>query len=325
MGLKSTVAERFFKRRPSADRVFPFRGTAEYVSSTVTLSDGRKVGLARSTAPARQPVLYFHGILGSRLEAFVGGATHHEVIAFDRPGYGMSDPLPRPSFAAFAMDVEAVLDRLGIERCVVFGGSAGAPYALATAVRLGKRVAELFLVGGVAHARMVRTAGVPMRWLVDFAENDVLRERIVPGLQELLKNPVVTKTWLQMSVTAEGQVMPSAAATQLLANRLSESWLEGLSAGDEGVQTDLRLLTNPWDFDHTALRCPVRIVHGGRDGVVPIEHARWYVRHLPGARLKIMPRHHHVTAILVTAHKVMALAHWLEHRAPGEQRRAKDA
>jgi len=325
VGLKSTVAERLFKRRPPADRDFPFRGTAEYVSSTVTLPDGRKVGLARTMQPARQPVLYFHGILGSRLEAFVGGATHHEVIAFDRPGYGMSDPLPRPSFAAFAMDVEAVLDRLGIERCVVFGGSAGAPYALAAAVRLGKRVAELFLVGGVAHARIVRTAGVPMRWLVDFAENDVLRERIVPGLQELLKNPVVTKTWLQMSVTAEGQVMPSAAATQLLANRLSESWLEGLSAGDDGVQTDLRLLTNPWDFDHTALRCPVRIVHGGRDGVVPIEHARWYVRHLPGARLKIMPRHHHVTTILVTAHKVMALAHWLEHRAPGEQRRTQDA
>lgn|GEM_PF-814129 len=319
MKFTSAVAERFFKRRPPAERVFPFRGTAEYVSSTVALPDGRKMGVARSGPAARQPVLYFHGILGSRLEAFIGGATRHEVIAFDRPGYGISDPLPRPSFAAFAKDVEAVLDRLGIDRCIVFGGSAGAPYALATAVRLGKRVAELFLVGGVAHAKMVRSAGVPMRWLVDFAENEVLRERIVPGLQELLKNPVVTKTWLQMSVTSEGEVMPSAAATQLLANRLSESWLEGLSAGDDGVQTDLELLTTPWDFDHKALRSPVRIVHGGKDGVVPVDHARWYVRHLPGAALKIMPRHHHVTTILVTAHKVMALAHWLEHRTPEQQ------
>jgi pimeloyl-ACP methyl ester carboxylesterase len=315
----STVVERLFKRRPPADRVYPFRGTAEYSSSAIALRDGRKMGVARGGPASRQPVLYFHGILGSRLEAFVGGATRHEVIAFDRPGYGMSDPLPRPSFTAFARDVEAVLDRLDIERCIVFGGSAGAPYALAVALQLGPRVAELFLVGGVAHAKMVRTAGLPMRWLVDFAENDVLRGRIVPGLQELLKNPVVTKAWLQMSVSTEGQVMPSAAATQLLGNRLSESWLEGLSAGDEGVQTDLQLLTTPWDFDHTALRRPVRIVHGGRDGVVPLDHARWYVRHLPGASLKIMPRHHHVTTILVTAHKVMALAHWLEHRSGRQQ------
>jgi len=310
--LPSNVAGRWFKRRRPADQQFPFRGTAKIIERTVTLPDGRRMGIGLGGPAAKQPVIYFHGILGSRREAFIGGEPYHHVIAVDRPGYGMSDPLPRPSFDLFARDVEAALDQLGVERCVVFGGSAGAPYALATAVRLGGRVAELFLVGGVAHARMVRSAGVPMRWLVDFAENEVLRERIVPGLRDLLNNPVVTNTWLQMSLSTEGDVMPSAAATQLLAKRLSQSWLAGISAGDEGVQTDLKLLTTPWDFDHTKLRCPVRIVHGGNDGVVPLDHARWHVRHLPGARLKILPRHHHVTSILVTAHKVMALAHWLE-------------
>ncbi len=313
------LAKRLFGKRPPPDRVFPFRGTAAIEESLVTLPDGRVVGIARGGPAARQPIVYLHGILGSRLEAFIGGEPRHHVIALDRPGYGRSDPLPRPSFSRFARDVEAVLDRLGIERCIVFGGSAGSPYALATAVRLGPRVVELFLVGGVAHAKMVRSAGVPMRWLVDFAENDVLRKRIVPGLRDLLANPVVTKAWMQMSVATEGDVMPSAAATQLLAKRLSESWIEGIRAGDAGVQTDLALLTTAWDFDHTALACPVRIVHGGNDGVVPLDHARWHVRHLPGARLKILPRHHHVTTILTTAHKVMALAHWLEHRAPGQR------
>jgi pimeloyl-ACP methyl ester carboxylesterase len=310
------VARRLFGKRPPADRVFPFRGNATVEESRLTLPDGRAIGVARAGPPARQPVLYLHGILGSRLEAFIGGEPRHQVIAIDRPGYGWSDPLPKPSFSRFARDVEAVLDQLGVERCIVFGGSAGAPYALASAVRLGGRVAELFLVGGVAHAKMVRSAGVPMRWLVDFAENEVLRERIVPGLRELLANPVITNVWLQMSVASEGQVMPSAAATQLLAKRLSESWIAGIKHGDAGVQTDLRLLTTPWDFDHTTLACPARIVHGGNDGVVPLDHARWHVRHLPNARLKILPRHHHVTTILTTAHKVMALAHWLEHRDP---------
>ncbi len=318
MVLQSGMAKRLFKKRLPAERVFPFRGTAAIAEGTLRLPDGRRVGIARGGPPARQPVVYLHGILGSRLEAFVGGEPRHHVIALDRPGYGRSDPLPRQSFSRFAEDVQSVLDQLGVERCILFGGSAGAPYALATAVRLGARVAELFLVGGVAHARMVRAAGVPMRWLVDFAENEVLRERIVPGLRELLANPLVTNAWLQMSVATEGQVMPSAAATQLLAKRLSRSWVAGIQHGDAGVQTDLKLLTTPWDFDHTALACPARIVHGGKDGVVPLDHARWHVRHLPNARLKILPRHQHVTTILASAHKVMALAHWLEHRAQGQ-------
>jgi pimeloyl-ACP methyl ester carboxylesterase len=317
--LSSTMARRLFKKRLPADRVFPFRGTALVAESRVRLADGRMVGIARGGPAAHCPVVYMHGILGSRLEAFIGGEPRHHVIAIDRPGYGMSDPLPEQSFSRFALDVEEVLDQLGVERCIVFGGSAGSPYALATAVRLGSRVNELFLVGGVAHARMVRSAGAPMRWLVDFAENEVLRERIVPGLRELLINPLLTNAWLQMSVATEGLVMPSAAATQLLARRLSVSWLAGIKPGDAGVKTDLRLLTTPWDFDHAALACPVRVVHGGNDGVVPLDHARWHVRHLPGARLKILPRHHHVTTILTTAHKVLALAHWQEHRRPGQK------
>jgi pimeloyl-ACP methyl ester carboxylesterase len=313
------MAKRLFKKRLPAERVFPFRGTAAIEESQVTLADGRVVGVARGGPAAVQPVLYMHGILGSRLEAFIGGEPRHHVIAIDRPGYGWSDVLPQASFSRFAEDVEAVLNQLGVERCIVFGGSAGSPYALATAVRLGSRVTELFLVGGVAHAKMVRTAGAPMRWLVDFADNALLRERIVPGLRELLVNPRLANAWLQMSVASEGQAMPSAAATQLLAKRLAESWIAGIKRGDAGVKTDLKLLTTPWDFDHEALACPVRIVHGGNDGVVPLDHARWHVRHLPNARLKILPRHHHVTSILTTAHKVLALAHWLELRVPAAQ------
>lgn len=315
MRLRPGLARRLFKRRPQAERVFPFRGTAVIEESRLELRDGRRVGIARGGPAARLPVVYLHGILGSRLEAFVGGEPRHHVIAIDRPGYGFSDPLPRPSFLGFATDLEAVLDQLDVERCILFGGSAGSPYALAAAVHLGARVSELFLVGGVAHAKMVRAAGLPMRWLVDFAENEVLRKRIVPGLRELLANPLITNAWLQMSVATEGQVMPSAAATQLLAKRLSVSWGAGIKSGDAGVQTDLKLLTTPWDFDHTSLACPVCVVHGGKDGVVPLDHARWHVSHLPNARLKIMPRHQHVTTILITAHKVMALAQWRERHA----------
>lgn len=312
----STKAQRLFAKRRPADQVFPFRGTARIDETVLRLADGRRVGLARGGPAAVEPVLYIHGILGSRLEAFIGGEPRHRVIAIDRPGYGLSDPLPQPSFSQFGRDVEAVLDQLGIQHCTIFGGSAGSPYALAAAVGLGERVRRLFLVAGVAHATMVRSAGVPMRWLVDFAENAVLRERVVPGLRELLGRPLVANGWLRMSLATEAELLPSAAAAQLLAKRLSASWVAGSAGGAAGVKGDLAMLTTPWDFDHTGLLAPVLVVHGGKDGVVPLDHARWHVRHLPGARLKILPRHRHVTTILATSHKVIAWAARRERRRP---------
>ncbi|MEZ5864653.1 MAG: alpha/beta hydrolase [Geminicoccaceae bacterium] len=313
MDVKSMALRALRPKRP-ADRVYPFRGTAQVTETRLRLPDGRHVGVARAGPPSAEPVVYLHGILGSRLEAFVGGEPRHGVIGIDRPGYGLSDPLTRPSLAAYGRDVEAVLDALGIERCCLFGVSAGAPYTLAAAVRLGSRVRELFLVAGVAHAGLVRTAGLPMRLLVDFAEQPVLREKVVPNLRELISRPLVANGWLRMTLTAERELLPSTAVMQFLARRLARSMVAGNAHGPEGVQTDLRLLTTPWDIDHRALACPVRIVHGLSDGVVAPNHGRWYARHLPGARLKLLPRYRHVSTILFTGPKVVAMTRCLERR-----------
>ncbi len=308
------AALKAFGRGPPAERVFPFRGTALVSEARLRLPDGRHVGVGRAGPPSAEPVLYMHGILGSRLEAFIAGEPVHDVIALDRPGYGLSDPLPRPSLARYGEDVAAALDALRIERCCIMGVSAGAPYALAAALRLGSRVRELCLVGGVAHADLVRAAGLPMRLLVDFAEHPVLREKVVPGLRELLSRPLVANGWLRMTLTAERALLPSTAAMQLLARRMARSWVTGNAHGPEGVLTDLRLLTTPWDLDPATLACPARIVHGLKDGVVAPEHGHWYAGHLPRARLKLLPRFRHVSTILFTGPKVTAMARCHERR-----------
>lgn len=316
MDVKSAALRAFRRRRP-AEQVHPFRGTARITETRLQLPDGRHVGLGRAGPESTEPLLYLHGILGSRLEAFIGGEPRHGVIGLDRPGYGLSDAMPEPSLSRFGEDVLAVMDALGIERCCLMGVSAGAPYALAAACRLGSRVSELFLVSGVAHAGLVRTARLPMRLLVDFAEQPVLREKVVPGLRELLSRPLVANGWLRMTLTAERELLPSTAAMQLLARRMARSWVAGNARGPEGVLADLRLLTTPWDIDHAALACPARVVHGLEDGVVATSHARWYARHLPRARLKLLPRFRHVSTVLFTGPKVTAMARWHERRHQG--------
>ena len=62
------------------------------------------------------------------------------MVAYDRPGYGRSDPKPGRSVADAVGDIEAIADELGFERFAVVGGSGGAPHALACGALLENRV-----------------------------------------------------------------------------------------------------------------------------------------------------------------------------------------
>jgi pimeloyl-ACP methyl ester carboxylesterase len=119
------------------------------------LRDGRALAFAEWGVLEGRPVLAFHGAPGSRLwcpDDFDPGKTTTEcgvrLITVDRPGYGRSDPLPGRTLLGWADDVEQLLDALSIDRCPVVGVSAGAPHAMACAVRLPQRLTRLGSVGG---------------------------------------------------------------------------------------------------------------------------------------------------------------------------------
>ncbi len=62
------------------------------------------------------------------------------MIGIDRPGYGLSTPLPGRSIADWVPDGIAVADHLGIDRFVAVGVSTGGAYALALAALHPDRV-----------------------------------------------------------------------------------------------------------------------------------------------------------------------------------------
>src|SRR2546428_7463178 len=85
-----------------------------------------------------------HGTPGSRLTRHPDPEIYERhgvrVVAYDRPGYGRSDPQPGRSVADAAADIAAIADELGFERFAVAGASGGAPHALAWGALLGDRV-----------------------------------------------------------------------------------------------------------------------------------------------------------------------------------------
>ena len=106
---------------------------------TITLHDGRRVGVKEYGDRKGKPIFQFHGAGSSRYEAAaLCGAeadacarVSARLIALDRPGYGASDPLPRRTLLDYPSDVLQVADALGIGKFAVMGVSSGGCYAVA--------------------------------------------------------------------------------------------------------------------------------------------------------------------------------------------------
>ncbi len=75
-------------------------------------------------------------------------AKTHRVIAIDTPGFGNSDPPPRPfEIEDYAASVTQFLDSLGISKTNVMGDHTGSCIAVELAVRWPERVLRLILAG----------------------------------------------------------------------------------------------------------------------------------------------------------------------------------
>lgn len=125
---------------------------ARFPARTVAVGEGAQVSVRESgdTDAPGLPLVCLHGI-GSGAASWLGVAQilapHTRLIAWDAPGYGASTPLPMPAprAADYAQRLHALLDALGIARCVLVGHSLGALMA-APAARQSDRVAALLLI-----------------------------------------------------------------------------------------------------------------------------------------------------------------------------------
>ena len=88
-------------------------------SDTLVLPDGRKLGYAQYGSLTGRPILYLHGIPGSRVEAAcldeLGLELGARIIAADRPGIGWSSPHPGRRLLDHPKDLEHLAKHLGLD------------------------------------------------------------------------------------------------------------------------------------------------------------------------------------------------------------------
>jgi class 3 adenylate cyclase len=188
------------------------------------------------------------------------------VIAFDRRGSGLSDPIfGAPTLEEQMDDVRAVLDAAGSERAAIAGTLEGGPMAALYAATFPERTEALILYATFARAT----------WAPDysFAWHDDEREA---RMRELVSR------W------GEGLVAGPVAPSRLEDPEFRE-WagrLERMAASPGTIDRIIDLIGR---FDVRdvlpSIRVPTLVMHRRDDSFLKVEHSRYIASRIPGARM----------------------------------------
>jgi pimeloyl-ACP methyl ester carboxylesterase len=213
------------------------------------------------------------------------------VIAYDRPSSGLTErPLPghprmegganwtgvNPySAPAQAAHVVELMDKLGIEKAVLIGNSAGGTVAMNTALTYPERVQALVLVDAAIY-----TGGGAPSWIKPLLSTPQL-QRIGPLAGRFLASSggrLLGMAWHDPSKVTPDVVAGYRKATQ------AKDWDKGLwelskASSDSNLGARVREVTQP-----------ALVITGDDDRIVPTKDSIRLAEELPNAKLVVIPQ-----------------------------------
>lgn len=262
---------------------------------TFTTRDGRTIGYVERGADDGVPLIVCHGTPGSRRSRHADPEIYERhgvrAVAYDRPGYGLSDRQPGRAVVDATADIASLADHLGFDRFAVVGGSGGAPHALACGAVLADRVlrvgalvtpappAEDFdFFEGLADLNVKEfTAAQQGREAIEaFLQPyvDQIRGDVDGVIEEMLTElPEIDRR--RGSEPAQRAIM-------------SESWREAVRQGSQGWADDDLAFAKPWGFELEDVTAETRVWQGELDVLTPRKHGEYVAARLPNARFEVL-------------------------------------
>lgn len=250
------------------------------------LSDGRLLGWAEWGPPEGTPVLFCPGAATSRWLGFGAGVVDRlgvRLISVDRPGLGVSTPLPGRTFADFVADIRQFTTVRGLGRPAIVGNSQGAPFALACAE--GGVAAALAIVSGadeVAAPEFASALPDELRRLVDWAVRDPAgAEHFFAGFSADSMHDMVLGNSPECDLAVYRE--PG------FADAYRRALTEGFAQGAAGYARDTVLAMRPWSIDLKNISVPVDVWYGELDQSHSPDNGALLASRIPGAQRHLVP------------------------------------
>jgi pimeloyl-ACP methyl ester carboxylesterase len=257
----------------------PFAQPVVAVSGRTIDVDGVPVHFERSGAGS--PVVLLHGASGNlrdwTLRAAPEIARSHDVIAFDRPGLGLSG---WPATGGERASVQAALmrgalHRIGVGRVTLVGHSYGGSVALAWALDAPETLDGLMLLAAPSH---VWPGGLAVT--TDLLANPLSGPILARSLPPLLPDAYLRHA---ASAVFAPQAAPDGYVEHLQRRLLLDPGVLRRNARQlDALKPEIRSMVPRYP----AMALPTEILHGTADSTVFIDiHSEVLARQLPRARL----------------------------------------
>jgi pimeloyl-ACP methyl ester carboxylesterase len=200
------------------------------------------------------------------------------LVRYDERGCGLSDwDVDDFSLEAWVSDLEAVIEKVGLERFPLLGISQGAAVAILYALRHPKRVSHLILYGGFAQGRLTRAV----------AQGDREEAKMLEGLARVgwgQKDSVFRKVFASLFV-------PDGAPEELAAFDA----LQRFSTSAQNAEKFIRAF-NVIDVSAKLadVQVPTLVLHARDEIEIPVSQAYLLARNIPNARLVLLDSNRHI-------------------------------
>ncbi len=256
------------------------------------LADGRRLAWREYGDPDGVAVLVIHQGLGCSVLPRGSDALARDLklrlICPERAGAGRSDPMPGFSYEGVAGDHQALLDDLGVDRLRVVSFMAGAPFALATAARLGRRVERMLLASVRPSGIMVETERDVGHKVVQFRRRILRNSWLADLLFAMMRrqiNPRQVERFVRAAASAPSDAAYLAAhpgVVEFIIDYLSES----LAVTSKGIADEVKLAARTPRLELRGMTAPITIWHGADDPMTRLDDVRaWLIGRISHERL----------------------------------------
>lgn len=272
---------------------------------TLKLNDGRILAFERFGDASGDPVYFFHGFPGSRLQAALvadqAKANGICLVAFDRPGFGQSSRQPSRTILGLSQDVAFLADHLGHKEFGVLGVSCGGPYAMACAIALRSRVVHLGLLGGIGPMdipEIRKSQMLPLKIMFYLGRLNRWLAAPILALDRamFLRDPIKAVKSLSKLLSAPDRAMLRESPEVMFV--FAESLAEAYRPGIDGAMTEARLIASPHGYDVKEIKVATDLFQAGVDRHVPPEMGRYVADRIEGASYHFMEAEGHLSILV---------------------------
>ena len=270
--------------------------------------DRSAVPLATQIRGQGYPVLCLHGHPGSAqcMSVFTDHlGDRFQTIAPDLRGYGKSRVQADFELEDHLTDLEALLDRLKIDRCLILGWSLGGILAIELALRFPERISGLILV---ATAAKPRGSHPPISWQDNFYTGVAsILNKLNPGWAWNIE------TFGKRSLYRYLIQQHTPVAYQYLADEAFPAYLGTSSAANQALwNAQIRRRNYDRLADLSQIQCPSLLMAGAEDRHITAQSSLETARYLPDCEVHCYPNTAHLFPWEIPAEVRNEIDQWID-------------